>query len=789
MTLALLSLVLLGVSAHCPNSCSGHGTCTGVARCSCFTGWSGGDCSLRACPLGPAWADIAVAVDTAHSLVACSNRGVCDTRLGACVCYPGFEGPACNRLSCVGGCSGQGECVTMRRHAQALDAGSLPLASPYTNVRSPYPYVSNWDAEMIQGCSCDPGFAGQRCSERVCPAGDDPMTGGQVDEVQLLRCDIDPADPAYSGLQFTLEFRGAITRPFAPSTSAFDLQALLQALPTIHSARVAYSSGATFCDGSYAQASGLHPLRQPASSNVISVTFLTEHGPLPRLTVRDAAAQPLYGPRDNAVVVAAQGESLAATAPGATPGSIAVLFHPSRSGTKESLPCSGRGRCSAATGACACFTGFGPSNGQGAKGSLGDCGFPYLPITACPGSGGKECSGSGVCSGYPSYQCTCTDGWGGGDCSQRTCPSGAAWFDYPTAPNTAHAPAVCSARGTCDAATGLCACDPNFSGAACERMACPSSSSTAPCSGHGQCLSQAALAAASATAGGDPQPYVTYGANPALPATWDAGKVRGCLCDPGYGGPDCSALLCPTGNDITLLEANPAALDAQQWLGCAALPGLADPTLPPPTITLTFMGQSTAPLPVSASAAAVQAALQALPAIGGSIGVAYDPLAQYPTLCTSASPPQAITFSFRTAHGALPPLRVALAGRDPVLGTFSTGLGWAPSQLQFTGGSAAAGYLGSAAQPSTQLVYSATPAGFPASGLGALTVRAGQSGSEVCSGRGLCDSASGKCQCFLGYGASNNDRKAGPVENCGWRQDVQAVYVPQQQLAQKGLLK
>ena len=49
--LALLALLPPALS-HCPNSCSGHGACTGVARCACFAGWGGGDCSERACPFG-----------------------------------------------------------------------------------------------------------------------------------------------------------------------------------------------------------------------------------------------------------------------------------------------------------------------------------------------------------------------------------------------------------------------------------------------------------------------------------------------------------------------------------------------------------------------------------------------------------------------------------------------------------------------------------------------------------------------------------------------------------------
>ena len=46
-------------------------------------------------------------------------------------------------------------------------------------------YTGVWDADRIQGCACDYGFTGYDCSERDCISGDDPMTGGQVDEIQV----------------------------------------------------------------------------------------------------------------------------------------------------------------------------------------------------------------------------------------------------------------------------------------------------------------------------------------------------------------------------------------------------------------------------------------------------------------------------------------------------------------------------------------------------------------------------------------------------------------------------
>ena len=184
--LALITLIpIVFTDAFCSSRCSGHGLCEEFRKCKCFDGWTGGDCSQRTCPSHIPWSDFPNATDLVHSReVECSNRGTGNRNTGHCTCEPGWHGSACEKMKCPGyrlgsECNGRGDCVNLEIAARTRNDRNLFLETTYETI---------WDHDMIYGCVCWPGFDGYDCSERVCPLGDDPMTTGQSDEIQILEC-------------------------------------------------------------------------------------------------------------------------------------------------------------------------------------------------------------------------------------------------------------------------------------------------------------------------------------------------------------------------------------------------------------------------------------------------------------------------------------------------------------------------------------------------------------------------------------------------------------------------
>lgn len=114
-------------------------------------------------------------------------------------------------------CSGHGRCLSLRRAASFVDYVQFFRSVQY----------EGWDADSVHGCDCDDGWEGSSCSRRKCPYGDDPVTTGQVAELQLLDCSCSGGACA-AGSAFRLSFRGRSSRPIPYSASASLLESILE---------------------------------------------------------------------------------------------------------------------------------------------------------------------------------------------------------------------------------------------------------------------------------------------------------------------------------------------------------------------------------------------------------------------------------------------------------------------------------------------------------------------------------------------------------------------------------
>ena len=601
LTLSTLVVLLGQISAQCPNTCNFHGHCDKYGVCTCFRGYTGSDCSEQTCPMDYAWTDVASTDDTAHAKAECSNRGLCDRTTGVCDCMGGFTGKACEEMSCDFDCYGKGTCLSMKHMASTTFA---------EETSEQYSYTTPWDAEKIFGCVCDDPYETFNCGQRSCPSGDDPLTTGQVNEKQLVKC-------MATGGTFALYFRGKPTATLRTGMKEAHVKAALESAATIDEVEVTYTAdNGTMC--------------QSETTNIVTIEFTQNFGSLPPLLAAPSTSTTLSG----TVEIYADGVTQVADATGSK--------HTSVKGTKEDDQCSNRGICDPFTATCACMTTnndvYASSDGYGAKGTRGDCGrVASSSISTCPGE--IACGGNGVCDGT-TYRCSCKAGWHGADCSLRTCPKGPSWFSYPSADDTGHDGDVeCSNGGSCDTATGYCTCGDQFFGAACEYLACPtgSGSSTSRCSGNGRCLSMYELAQ-TATDNGDATSIV-YGTDVNDPLTWDAKRVYGCACDDGFTGYDCSLRTCPFGDDPNTY----GQVNELQSIVCAADTG---------TFTLTFRQSTSAAIPHNATSAMLESYLESLTTITNVVVSFSDGT----KACTASSSGTTNTISIQyvTEHGDLP---------------------------------------------------------------------------------------------------------------------------------------
>jgi tenascin len=194
----------------CPSACSGHGRCTVDGSCACFAGFAGAACGILvdddvAPPRQPSAASLALLGPTASAppsvlsssgssstlascALGCSGHGSCDHSSGLCVCQPGYDGIACERVaftpSCAANCSGHGTCTgsngcTCRPslHYSWEGEACATLSQPQGCAHGCSGHgtcIVHRTAQppgRVGHCACRDGYAGADCSIALaCPA-------------------------------------------------------------------------------------------------------------------------------------------------------------------------------------------------------------------------------------------------------------------------------------------------------------------------------------------------------------------------------------------------------------------------------------------------------------------------------------------------------------------------------------------------------------------------------------------------------------------------------------------
>jgi len=92
----------------------------------------------------------------------CNGRGMCDR--GRCFCFPGFEGPSCERAAhCPGGCSAHGQCFYGKCFCDPYYEGEDCSESPVCNKGCSHHGICRGE----DLCVCEPGYTGVSCDIKL----------------------------------------------------------------------------------------------------------------------------------------------------------------------------------------------------------------------------------------------------------------------------------------------------------------------------------------------------------------------------------------------------------------------------------------------------------------------------------------------------------------------------------------------------------------------------------------------------------------------------------------------
>jgi hypothetical protein len=316
-------------------------------------------------------------------------------------------------------CSGNGRCLSLRQRS---------LYSSLSNFQQQSSIIeyTDWDADRIYGCLCEPGWSGVACEIMECPYGDDPLTTKETegnslnhdeDEVQLIDCQ---CNNCAGGVYLSLFGENSVFIPY--NAEAELIRARLEELYSIGKVVVstAFGSG-VLCSvtGAVTMVRNLFLLVFLVILFVSFILFCEQikfllplRSTWPSLTISPAEGLQYERPKFG---IRSKGQY-----------SLIDTRIISSSRTREFVECNNRGICDRKNGVCQCFPGFASSNGMGSPGTLGDCGyleFSSLPFyyqvgnvsfsTNCPvgQANQKKCSGHGECLEVTG-SCICNSGYG-----------------------------------------------------------------------------------------------------------------------------------------------------------------------------------------------------------------------------------------------------------------------------------------------------------------------------------------------------------------------------------------
>lgn len=353
--------------------CYGRGVClefSGNFVCKCYDGFDG-DCQVKNCPTGRAWWSEPAVNDIAHDeYIECSGKGACDKKTGDCICQFGFEGAACERMSCPATydashnptyCSGSGRCLSMRSYALQATTGMIPTPFNYgSNPNS----ASTWDSDMIFTCSAD-----------IYDYIHDNKSAGSVSDLLLhdiygykevkrskgydlnkFSClngttNSPPFVPetyklvcvASSGW-FKLSWRNLVSNPIYYNWSLTQLKIEIQLFYKMGNVDVVFST---------------NQITSSPTSSFIGTICSSNHYNIDIMIMEYATTHDLI--------------QVHSTGGGFDSNSLHLERYQLFTGVLKE--CSGNGICDYNTGRCSCASAFGPSDGYGNSGPRDDCGY------------------------------------------------------------------------------------------------------------------------------------------------------------------------------------------------------------------------------------------------------------------------------------------------------------------------------------------------------------------------------------------------------------------------------